>query len=382
MDLAIFGLHLAGVSSLLGSMNLNLSFFFLFVKYKKNPISSKLIKKCYFSSNKPKSEFNNNENNNIQENGTPKGNNKPKFDFSFVSGFVDAEGCFFVSISKNALLKCGYTVKPVFQISLHEKDRNLLYDIQNILGGIGKVYNRGTNACIFMVFTIEELIKLIEHFDKYPLLTCKRADFELFKSILDLIIKKEHLTEKGIKKIIALKSSLNKGLPVKLQESFLENIPVLRPEVNLMNNYLNSSWVAGFTEGEGCFSVVIFKSNTKTGFAVRLAFTLTQHYRDVKLINSLIKFFNCGQVNISKDKTSVCFKVTNLPDIYNIIMPFFIKHPLVGGKSLDFVNWCKIAELMKNKTHLTPEGLAEIQKIKSQMNKARLIDNKDTTSNL
>nr|QCW06886.1 hypothetical protein [Drechslerella brochopaga] len=150
-----------------------------------------------------------------------------------------------------------------------------------------------------------------------------------------------------------------------------------------MNNYLNPSWVIGFTVGEGWFSVVIFKSNTKTGFAVRLAFTLTQHYRDVKLINSLVEFFNCGQVNISKDKTSVCFKVTNLPDIYNIIIPFFfIKHPLVGGKSLDFVNWCKIAELMKNKTHLTPEGLAEIQKIKFQMNKARLIDNKDTTSKL
>jgi len=55
-------------------------------------------------------------------------------------------------------------------------------------------------------------------------------------------------------------------------------------------------------------------------------------------MNSLVKFFNCGQINIPSGKASVYFKVTNLPDINNIIIPFFIKHPLFGGKALDFSN--------------------------------------------
>ena len=48
----------------------------------------------------------------------------------------------------------------------------------------------------------------------------------------------------------------------------------------------------GFTEAEGCFSVVIFKSKTsKLGEAIKLSFNLTQHTRDEYLIKSLIKYF-------------------------------------------------------------------------------------------
>ena len=39
---------------------------------------------------------------------------------------------------------------------------------------------------------------------------------------------------------------------------------------------------------------------------------------------------------------------------------------------MDFLDWCKIAILIKNKLHLTPEGLELIRKIKDGMNKGRL----------
>jgi hypothetical protein len=38
---------------------------------------------------------------------------------------------------------------------------------------------------------------------------------------------------------------------------------------------------------------------------------------------------------------------------------------------LDYLDWCKVAELMKNKAHLTWEGLSKIRKIKAGMNKGR-----------
>jgi hypothetical protein len=38
---------------------------------------------------------------------------------------------------------------------------------------------------------------------------------------------------------------------------------------------------------------------------------------------------------------------------------------------LDYLDWCKVAELMKNKAHLTEEGLSKIRKIKAGMNKGR-----------
>ena len=60
--------------------------------------------------------------------------------------------------------------------------------------------------------------------------------------------------------------------------------------------------------------------------------------------------------------------------IDKIIPPIFTKNgwfSILGVKSKDFADWCKAAELMKNKAHLTAEGLDQIRKIKAGMNKGR-----------
>jgi len=67
VDLAIFALHLSGISSLLGAVNFGFSVFVF--KYLKNSISFTLIlNKCYFST-KPKQEFQNNSSNNNNSGG-------------------------------------------------------------------------------------------------------------------------------------------------------------------------------------------------------------------------------------------------------------------------------------------------------------------------
>jgi hypothetical protein len=52
-------------------------------------------------------------------------------------------------------------------------------------------------------------------------------------------------------------------------------------------------------------------------------------------------------------------------------LPFFSKHPLAGVKFLNFTDWCKAAEVIKARAHLTEEGLDQIMKIKAGMNKER-----------
>ena len=49
--------------------------------------------------------------------------------------------------------------------------------------------------------------------------------------------------------------------------------------------------------------------------------------------------------------------------------------PIQGVKCLDYLDWCKVAELMKYKAHLTQEGLDQIRKIKAGMNRGRLYGN-------
>lgn len=79
----------------------------------------------------------------------------------------------------------------------------------------------------------------------------------------------------------------------------------------------------GFTTGEGCFSVNIFKSSHhKLGFQVRVEFELAQRIRDSLLIESVKDYLCCGIVS-SYSKGMVKFKCISFTDISSIIIPFF-----------------------------------------------------------
>jgi hypothetical protein len=109
-----------------------------------------------------------------------------------------------------------------------------LEKIQSFFGGIGKITIREKdNTAYFTVKSIKDIIHvIIPHFEKYPLLTEKQADFELFKQIVIIMHNKQHLNSKGLNKIISLKSSLNKGLTPLLTTHFPSVCPVERPVRN------------------------------------------------------------------------------------------------------------------------------------------------------
>lgn len=102
---------------------------------------------------------------------------------------------------------------------------------------------------------------------------------------------------------------------------------------------------------------------------MKLKFTIGQHSRDTFLLNKLVNYFGCGLITSSEDYAR--FYVSSIKDISKTIIPFFEKYSLQGVKLLDFNDFCMIANLMKNKSHLTTEGLAQIQNIKSRMNSNR-----------
>ncbi len=57
----------------------------------------------------------------------------------FVTGLVEAEGCFMLGLFKSDDYRMGYRVQAVFKTTLHEKDQDLLCQLQNYLGGGGQV---------------------------------------------------------------------------------------------------------------------------------------------------------------------------------------------------------------------------------------------------
>ena len=91
---------------------------------------------------------------------------------------------------------------------------------------------------------------IVPQFDKYPLLhlrnekqmllTKKRADFILFKEVLELMNTREHFTMEGLAKIVNIKASMNKGLSEQLKEQFLDVVPVQRPIVEISQFHVSN----------------------------------------------------------------------------------------------------------------------------------------------
>jgi hypothetical protein len=101
--------------------------------------------------------------------------------------------------------------------------------------GVGVIRKKiKSNSVIYSIQSLKDINTiLIPHFDKYPLLTKKRADYILFKQVIDLMNKGEHLIKDGLVKIISIKASMNKGLNEQLKEQFTEIVPVQRPIVEI-----------------------------------------------------------------------------------------------------------------------------------------------------
>ena len=289
----------------------------------------------------------------------------------FITGLVDAEGSFIVHVVKDDSRKLGYFVLASFELALNVKDRLLLNLLQETMGNTGNIYyNPQDDTYKYKVSNIEGLMNfVIPHFQKYPLLTQKRVDFELFVKIIQIIDKKEHLTLKGLQEIINMKSSLNLGLSKNSLDNF-KVVPVERPKFN-PTFISDPSWLAGFCEGESCFYINIGKSpKSKTGWAVQLVFKITQHSRDIQLLGLIKEFLGCGRIE-KRAGFAADFTVTSIKDIESKILIFFNKYPLLGSKLLNLIDFNEAFKIMETKGHLTEEGLNKIRVIKAGMNTGR-----------
>ena len=263
-------------------------------------------------------------------------------------------------------------------LKLHKKDEGLLNLIQTYFGGIGKVRYGEKDSCLFIVRSLDQIMNvIIPHFDKYPLITKKAEDYILFREAVKIIHKKEHLTNEGLQATasrVNIRATLNLGLTPVLKEAFppLAATPVPRPQIE-DTKIPHPEWVAGFTSGDGSFKIKFAKSSSyKSGFQVTLIFQLTQHSKDELLMKSFISYFGCGKYYPFRSVELGDYQCFKLSDIRNIIIPFFLKHNIMGIKLQDFTDWCLVADIMEKGGHLTTEGLEQIRKIQSGLAKLQL----------
>jgi hypothetical protein len=137
------------------------------------------------------------------------------------------------------------------------------------------------------------------------------------------------------------------------------------------------SWIVGFTDGEGCFSVSIVRNKTMTlGWQVFPEFVITQGEKSIQALKIFKEYFECGRIFVNKrydnhNEHLYRYCVRSVGDLHNKIIPFFKKNPLQTAKQKDFILFTEILFMMKDKKHLTKSGMNSIAKKIQKMNRKK-----------
>lgn len=127
----------------------------------------------------------------------------------WLSGFINAEGSFFISVDSNEKRKAGYAVSLVFSLSQDLRDLELLNRLVDYLGcGIVREHPNRNTAELIITKNGDINLKLIKFLTKFPLSGVKLLDFERFKQVSFLIENKMHLTQDGIELIKTIKEKM------------------------------------------------------------------------------------------------------------------------------------------------------------------------------
>jgi hypothetical protein len=129
---------------------------------------------------------------------------------SYISGFVDGEGCFCDSFQPSKRHRFGWEVRPSFSVSQNADRAEPLHVIQRHweCGFIRP--DRSDKTLKFEVRTIGDLVsKVIPRFQAYPLMSSKKADFDRFARICQLVSEGEHLERIGFEVIVRLAMEMN-----------------------------------------------------------------------------------------------------------------------------------------------------------------------------
>ena len=97
-------------------------------------------------------------------------------------------------------------------------------------------------------------------------------------------------------------------------------------------------WIAGFVDGEGSFSVPIFRNHQTTlHWQAQPQFVVAQSASSRDALEELVSIFGCGKVYVNQRHDDhreqlALYSVKRFADLRDIIVPFFQEHQLRTSK--------------------------------------------------
>ena len=155
----------------------------------------------------------------------------------------------------------------------------------------------------------------------------------------------------------------------------------------------SNSWLSGFTDGDGNFSITLTdrkKKGVATSKRVQAFFRieLRQNYhREVsiaqggisyfEILDKIARYLNVNLYSRSREKNNKIFYafmvISHSAESHLKVIEYFDRYPLYSSKYLAYKDWKYVVEQIKLRDGkpLTVENIKEIQKIKDQFNNNR-----------
>ena len=134
---------------------------------------------------------------------------------------------------------------------------------------------------------------------------------------------------------------------------------------------LDPSWVVGFVDGEGCFSVSVHSNRLARpteGWHIQPTFQVSQHIDHQSILEALISFFGCGRVRLKGPQSDVAvYSVYSTKQLVERVIPFFEQHSL-RVKRDDFEKFARIVRAVRTREHHRPEVFTEVVRLAYTMN--------------
>ena len=256
-------------------------------------------------------------------------NTRPSDNFlSWFIGFTEGEGSFIVN-NRGDL---------AFIITQSTTDIGVLHFIKETLG-FGKVISQSVKTSRYVTQSKKEIEIIISLFNGNVVLPTRQKKLENFISGFNLWANKGNI-----------------------------RLETIQAKSNLILPSLDNSWLAGFTDAEGCFTCSI---NEKKGFSYNYS-VAQKGESNIIILNQLIKLFDGGIVSNHYVKEVYEYRIAGVKLCVNVF-PYFDKYTLLTKKSLSYILWKQIHEDLKAKHHLDPvKRLAMVEKAR-MINKSNIL---------
>ena len=132
----------------------------------------------------------------------------------YISGFVDGDGSFHVAIYRDERMKTDWKIIPEFHVSQRKSSQHVLHELTAFFGcGYVKENHHARENDVTFVYVVRNrddlTTKILPFFQRYPLRTEKRMDYERFSQIVELMNMGEHRDSRGVKRIIKIAYAMN-----------------------------------------------------------------------------------------------------------------------------------------------------------------------------